>query len=90
MIFSHKSQVVWDDKTLVTQCCRDEPIVIGKPRSSMEKGFDSRPQVASRKLNTFIKSFRVNSESFERFNRVVDLHGISLINDIPENQLLNI
>lgn len=90
MIFSHKSQVIWEDKTLVTQCCRDEPIVIGKPRSSMEKGFDYRPQVASKKLNAFIRSFRVHSESFERFNRVVDLHGISLINDIPENQLLNI
>ena len=32
----------------------------------------------------------MDHESFERFNRVVDLHGISLINDIPENQLLNI
>lgn len=90
MIFSHKSQVIWEDKALVTQCCRDEPIVIGKPRSSMEKGFDSRPEIASKKLNTFIKSFIVHRESFERFNRVVDLHGISLINDIPENQLLNI
>jgi hypothetical protein len=90
MIFSHKSQISWNDKTLVTQCCRDSPIIIGKPRSSMEKGFDSRPQVASKKLNTFIRKFRVDHESFERFNRVVDLHGISLINDIPENQLLNI
>ncbi|ABX48182.1 hypothetical protein [Shewanella baltica] len=90
MIFSHKTQISWNEKTLVTQCCRDSPIVIGKPRSSMEKGFDSRPQVASKKLNTFIRKFRVNHESFERFNRVVDLHGISLINDIPENQLLNI
>ena len=49
MIFSHKSQISWNDKTLVTQCCRDSPIIIGKPRSSMEKGFDSRPQVASKK-----------------------------------------
>ncbi|MGP7735714.1 hypothetical protein, partial [Oceanimonas smirnovii] len=89
MVFAHKSKVSWKDKALVRQCCKEGFSIVGKPISSMEKGMDLRPNVASKRLNTMIKNFSVNKESFERFSRVVDLHGVSIVNDIPENQLLN-
>ncbi|GAB1120347.1 MAG: hypothetical protein WAqPseu_35740 [Shewanella algae] len=89
MIFAHKARISWRDSILVKQCCTEGIKQIGKPQNAMEKGIDLRPDVASERLNRMIKRFSVQKDSFERFDRVVDLHGMSIINDIPENQLLN-
>lgn len=56
----------------------------------MEKGFDLRPDRASKELNSFLKKFSTTGVSFQKFNRVVDLHGTCLSSDVTENQLVNI
>ncbi|HCH4311373.1 TPA: hypothetical protein NKW28_003352 [Vibrio parahaemolyticus] len=89
MIFAHKARISWRENILVKQCCTEGVRQVGKPQSAMEKGIDLRPDVASERLNRMIKRFSVQKDSFERFDRVVDLHGMSIVNDIPENQLLN-
>ncbi|MEW8071857.1 MAG: hypothetical protein AB2826_15670 [Candidatus Thiodiazotropha sp.] len=89
-LFNHKKQIEWNDRTLIRQCCLDNPVLIHAPKNSMEKGFDMKPDKASKELNNLIKKFAFKGGSFEKFNRIVDFHGIGTTNDISENQLLNI
>ncbi|WAK02366.1 hypothetical protein [Methylobacter sp. YRD-M1] len=90
LFFSHKNRIDWRNETVITQCCDEEPVVIRKPKNSMEKCFDLRPQDASNRLNDLIKYIGLHGNSFVKFNRAVDLHGIGSTNDLSENQLLNI
>lgn len=92
VLFSHKAQLTWRDDALVVQiCCEEKPAVVKKNRSSMEKGFDLRPAVASKKMNWMLQNIDLSSNgSSERFDRVVELHGIGVTHNIPENQLLNL
>lgn len=90
-LFNHKSQISWQDKTLINQCCIEEPVVISSPVNNMGKVYDMKPQKASRELNNLIKHMALEGgPTFDKFSRIVDLHGISIENSIPENQLLNI
>ncbi|MFZ2160675.1 MAG: hypothetical protein WAW02_00525 [Sideroxyarcus sp.] len=92
VLFYHKSQVTWRDDALVVQlCCEETPAIASKPKSSMEKGFDLEPAVASKRMNWLLRTINLSTGgSFERFDRVVELHGIGVSNQIPENQLLNL
>lgn len=91
-IFSHKNDLRWRDNTLIVQCCTEQPTIVGRPRNSMEKSNDMHTQRASKRLNWMLSemAFGYHSDSFEKFNRIVDLHGICVSNEIPENQLLNL
>lgn len=90
LLFSHKNRIHWRDEAIITQCCDDKPYVIRKPKNTMEKCFDLKPQDASKRLNSLIGNIGLIDQSFIKFNRVVDLHGISSTNELSENQLLNI
>jgi hypothetical protein len=92
VLFSHKAQLTWKDEALIVQlCCEEKPSIVKKNRSSMEKGFDLRPPVASKRMNWMLQNINLSPNgSFERFDRVVELHGIGVTNNIPENQLLNL
>lgn len=90
LLFSHKNRIYWRDETIITQCCDETPIVIRKPKNSMEKCFDLRAKDASIRLNDLISTINLHDTSFIKFNRAVDLHGIGSTNDLAENQLLNI
>lgn len=92
VLFSHKAQLEWGEQALVVQkCCEELPAIVKKSRSSMEKGFDVKPPVASKRLNWMLGNMRLaNDGSFQRFDRVVELHGVGVTNNIPENQLLNL
>ena len=89
-LFNHKKQIKWRDETLIRQCCLDEPVLVRSPKNSMEKGFDMKPEAASKELNHLLKNFSFKGSSFEKFNRVVDFHGIGVSNDVTENQLLSV
>lgn len=89
-LFNHKNQIEWKDETLIRQCCLDEPVIIRSPKNSMEKGFDMKPEVASKELNLLLKNFSFKGANFEKFNRAVDFHGIGVTNDVSENQLLSV
>ncbi len=92
VLFSHKAQLSWQENALVVQkCCEERPAIVKKSRSSMEKGFDVRPVVASKRLNWMLGNMGLATDgSFQRFDRVVELHGVGVTNNIPENQLLNL
>jgi len=89
-LFFHKKQISWRGDVLITQCCNNEPLLVRTPKGSMEKGFDLKPDRAAKELNAFLKKFSARGISFQKFNRVVDLHGICVSSDIAENQLVNI
>lgn len=90
LLFSHKNRIHWRDEVIITQCCDEQPVVIRKPKNTMEKCFDLKPQDASKRLNSLIRNIGLKDQSFIKFHRAVDLHGISSTNELPENQLLNI
>lgn len=90
LLYSHKNRISWRDEAIIVQCCNELPVVTRKPKSTMEKCFDLRAGVAANRLNFLIKNISLSGGSFRKFNRAVDLHGISSTNDLPENQLLNI
>ncbi len=56
----------------------------------MTKGFDLKPQKAAIRLNEVLKNFGVSKDSFERIDKAIDLHGITVDNRNVENQLLNL
>jgi len=90
LLFSHKNRINWRESALITQCCDETPVLVGKPKNTMEKGFDLRASDASKRLNKLIKYIGLTGSSFIKFHRAVDSHGIGTTNDLPENQLLNI
>ncbi|UYC12338.1 hypothetical protein [Xanthomonas sp. CFBP 8445] len=92
-LFHHRKRITWRaDVVAEWSCCAFAPVVCGSSRGPMEKAFDMREDRAAKELNRVINSLglRHNSDSFQRFNRVADLHGICVEHDIPENQLVNL
>ena len=90
-LFFHRNELRWKPATLISQCCTEIPAVIGAPKSAMEKAFDMNPVHASKRLNWMLKNLALKfGGSFDKFNRIVDLHGICVTNEVPENQLLNL
>jgi hypothetical protein len=92
LVYYHKDKITCSDTAIVEQCCVDFFQLAKKPKSVLENGIDLRPDKASKKLNDFIKNtkFTSSKKGFYQFNRLVDLHGMSVSNDIAENQLLNL
>lgn len=89
-LYHHKAQIEWRSDTLIKQCCTDSPRIVGLPKNPMEKGYDQKPERASEQLLKMLKSFRLERRDFQKFNRAVDFHGLSVNNSNPENQLLNL
>lgn len=56
----------------------------------MDKPYDMPAEKASKELNRLIRNIGLHGASFDRFNRVADLHGISVASYIVENQLVSL
>lgn len=91
-LFYHKGQISWKREALILRkCCDKSSSLEGPHKGAMEKGFDYKPQKAAKELNRLICSFAMHDgNSFQKFNRVADLHGICISNDVIENQLVNL
>ena len=91
-LFHHKSQISWRRDAVILRTCCDKSFTLEKPnKGAMENGFDFKPNKAAKALNKLISSFALKERaSFEKFNRVADLHGICISNSIVENQLVNL
>ena len=90
-LFSHRNELRWGDAALIKQCCAESPAIVGLPRSSMQKRVDANESFASKRLNSMIRDLSLRfGNTFDKFNRIVDLHGICVTNNVPENQLLNL
>lgn len=89
-LYHHKNQIGWRCETLIVQCCEPDPKIVALPRNPIEKGYDQKPQKASEQLNRMLRSFRMTGRDFQKFNRAVDFHGLSVNNADFDNQLLNL
>ncbi|ANO50437.1 hypothetical protein [Woeseia oceani] len=90
-LFHHKEQIGWQDRTLIRQYCVDSPQMISSTGNAMQRSFDLRADKASQQLNWLLENIALwRDGGFQKFSRIVDLHGICVTNDVPENQLLNL
>lgn len=90
-IYYHKNELTWRDESLIEQCCSEVPKFVGMPKNPMNKIFDMPPKQAAKRLNRLINNLAIRfGESFDKFIRIVELHGTCVLNKEPENQLLNL
>lgn len=89
-LFYHQRKISWRPQAIVKQCCLDGPVFVTLTKGAMEKPFDLPPEKASKELNRLLRNSATRGVSFDRFNRVADLHGICVSTDIIENQLVTL
>lgn len=92
-LFYHRKKIEWRDEVLVKwECCDRSSVQCRASRGAMERAFDLGESRAAKELGEMIAKFAAkrDRDSFNRFNRVADLHGICVSHDIPENQLVNL
>lgn len=90
-LFQHRGRITWRSNVVVVQKCCDKGIqLVQPPRGPMEKASDLRPEKAAKELNTLLRSFAAKGMSFQKFNRVADIHGICISHNIVDNQLVNL
>lgn len=91
-LFYHKRPIDWKrEAILLKKCCEMSSSLERPHKGAMEKGFDLKPEKAAKALNYLISMFALRDKSsFQKFNRVADLHGICVSNDVVENQLVNL
>ena len=89
-LFHHQRKITWRDTAIVKQCCLPNPVVTVLNNGAMEKPYDFRPDKASKELNRLIRNISIKGASKSRFNRVADLHGICVVSDVVDNQLVTL
>jgi len=92
-LFYHRKRIAWrQEAQVIWSCCTFEPTFCGAAKGPMEKAFDLGEERAAKQLSGMLNKFAAkrDRDSFRRFNRVADLHGICVEHNIPENQLVNL
>jgi hypothetical protein len=84
----------WSDKSVVSYKNDEDKTtshLISPSTPPILKGNDNKSELANEKLKLILNKLMVlKSDSFAKFNTVVDLHGIALTNKDIENQILNL
>lgn len=88
VFFHHKKYPDWQSKALVINNKSKSTFLFDDKISAMSKGSDLKPKKAAISLNRLIRKFSLTTESFAKYDRAIDLHGISIENRYIENQLL--
>lgn len=86
--YHHKQSPNWKENTMVINLKSDYSFVIKEKVSPMSKARDLKPSKAAKKLNKLINNVRLDTISFSKYDRAIDLHGLSLESKNIENQLL--
>jgi hypothetical protein len=90
-LFHHKVIPSWEQMTLIINLDSNTPRLINSAQNPMLMCSDNRAKDAALKLNIFLNEFSLHEHhSFVKFFRATELHSLSLKNDSPENQLLNL
>jgi hypothetical protein len=90
-LFHHKEVPLWQRNALIVNLETNTPRLINSALNPMLMCSDNRAPDAALKLNKFINEFSLHEQhSFIKFFRATELHSLSLKNDSPENQLLNL
>lgn len=89
-LFHHRQQINYEPTAIVMRPTGESPAAVTITKGAMHKPFDMPADKASKDLNRLVKGIGLSGSSFERFNRVADLHGVCVATDIVENQLVNL
>ena len=85
--FHHKDSPLFS-KFSIIYCEGKFLQIIGKKTSAMHKCQDYYPNIAGEKLNDLIHNFGIDSSSFRKIDKAIELHGESIKSDFTESQLL--
>jgi len=89
--FYHNSKLKWNKTALVVQqCCKQERIIANNQMNPMRKSYNYKSNEVAKNTNQIFKNIALQGESFNKFNRVLELHSNCLQNLAPENQLINL
>lgn len=89
--FYHNSKLIWNKTALVVQqCCKKECIIANNQMNPMRKSFNYKSNDVAKNTNRIFKNIALQGESFNKFNRVLELHSNCLQNLAPENQIINL
>lgn len=91
LLYSHKTPISWSQTSISKQCCKEGMQHITNSNSAVSMIADLRPQIAAERIEYFLENISLrNGSTFDRFNRIISLHGLCAIQDAPETQLLNL
>jgi hypothetical protein len=88
--FHHKNKPSFSEDVIAIRKSNQEISYITSQTSPMKKGTDYIPRKAALKLDEFLEKADFNSVTIRKIDRALDLHGLSLEQDNPENQILNL
>lgn len=86
----HKARFWYSDDCLVYNKNKEHVVKLIVPSNPMSKTADIKIDHAKEFLGEFIKSFRMNPQSFDRFNQSIELHALALKTDSLSAQVLNL
>ncbi|SHO49657.1 hypothetical protein [Desulfopila aestuarii] len=90
-LFFHNSKLRWNKRSLVKQhCCSKDSLVASNQINPMRKSFNHKSNDVALLTNQVFENISLQSDSFKKFNRVLELHSNCLQNLTPENQLVNL
>lgn len=89
-LYHHKETPTWEYDSIVYLEDSQTIDLANNPSNVMQQCVDNNTVSASRKLNSFISSFRLEQDSFIKFLRSTQLHALALKSNSAENQIINL
>lgn len=88
--YHHKANISWTEDALIQDKKSKYTWVLTKPTPSVLKCKDTKQEKATYKLRKTIMNFRMDHNSFRRFDTAMDLHALAVNTRAIENQLINL
>lgn len=89
VVFHHKHKPWHSDYCLVFKHDKENVVTMKKPNNIMSNVSEGDFSTAKEIFPIFLKRFNLEKDSFNRFNRGVELHSLSLETDEVASQILN-
>ncbi|WP_063669710.1 hypothetical protein [Aliivibrio fischeri] len=90
VVFSHRSKPWFSDYCLVYKHDKENVVKITKQNNTMSSLSENEFSYTKKLFPIFISRFGLKSDSFQRFNRGVELHAHALETDELASQILNL
>jgi hypothetical protein len=89
-LFHHKKHLTWSTDCLAVVKETREHKIISRAINPMQRCADLVEGAASQRLQSFASTFSLEQNSFMKFIRSAQLHGLALASQNEENQILNL
>jgi hypothetical protein len=90
-LFFHRRSLKWNSAAIVVQqCCKNEAILAKNQINPMKKASNCKSSEVAENTNKIFKNISLYGESFNKFNRVMELHSNCITFSSPENQIVNL